>query len=105
MGALKTLHSLQLASNHLRTLESLHGLTECPSISVLDLSNNNLDGDGDALIALLQALPELSVLYLVGNPIVNQIRSYRKTLISKLPKLACVPPPAPALCHPPLPPI
>jgi dynein assembly factor 1 len=88
IGALKELHSLQLASNHLRTLESLHGLTECPSISVLDLSNNNLDGDGDSLIALLQALPDLSVLYLVGNPIVNQIRSYRKTLISKLPKLA-----------------
>jgi dynein assembly factor 1 len=88
MGALKTLHSLQLASNHLRTLDALAGLRECPALSVLDLSNNNLDGDGAALIELLQALPEISVLYLVGNPIVNQIRSYRKTLISKLPKLA-----------------
>jgi dynein assembly factor 1 len=93
MGALKTLHSLQLASNHLRTLDALAGLRECPALSVLDLSNNNLDGDGAALIELLQALPEISVLYLVGNPIVNQIRSYRKTLISKLPKLACAPPP------------
>eukprot|EP00241_Pyramimonas_parkeae_P012230 CAMPEP_0114240156 /NCGR_PEP_ID=MMETSP0058-20121206/8883_1 /TAXON_ID=36894 /ORGANISM="Pyramimonas parkeae, CCMP726" /LENGTH=283 /DNA_ID=CAMNT_0001352465 /DNA_START=944 /DNA_END=1795 /DNA_ORIENTATION=+ len=55
--------------------------------SVLDLSNNRLDGDGEQLLEILQALPQLSVLYLQGNPIVNKIRSYRKTLISRLHKL------------------
>lgn len=58
--------------------------------SVLDLSNNRLDGDGEQLLEILQALPQLSVLYLQGNPIVNKIRSYRKTLISRLHKLTYV---------------
>ena len=49
---------------------------------MLDISNNKLD-DVD-IIAVLEALPELKVLYLKGNPVVRKIPSYRKELISRL---------------------
>ena len=35
----------------------------------------------------LAALPNLCCVYLKGNPVVSCIRSYRKTLITRLPQL------------------
>ena len=32
-------------------------------------------------------MPDLRVVYLMGNPVVKSIRYYRKTLIVKIPKL------------------
>uniref|UniRef100_A0A7S0R4Q2 Dynein assembly factor 1, axonemal homolog n=1 Tax=Pyramimonas obovata TaxID=1411642 RepID=A0A7S0R4Q2_9CHLO len=84
---LTCLHTLQLANNFLPNIESISHLRECPSISVLDLSNNKIEGTYEELIELLKAMPNLSVVYLKGNPIVNNIKSYRKNLIASMPKL------------------
>lgn len=46
---------------------------------MLDLSHNRIE---DMLfVKVLAEMPELRVLVLTGNPIVNKIPSYRKTLI------------------------
>jgi hypothetical protein len=79
------LNTLHLAHNLLSSVEGIEGLLDCPSIHVLDLSHNKID-DPEILRVLIR-LPNLSVLYLHGNPVVSKIRSYRKVLISRLPKL------------------
>lgn len=40
------------------------------------------------VLEIFAGLPNLRCLYLKGNPVVDAIRSYRKTVISKLPGLA-----------------
>ncbi len=50
---------------------------------MLDLSNNRL-GDGEGVLNVLKELPHLAVLNLMGNPIVQKIPYYRKTMISTL---------------------
>lgn len=78
---LPELSTLNLAHNSLKTIESLKKLIECKRVSVLDLSNNRID---DILfVKILAQMPELRVLVLLGNPIVNEIPSYRKTLINE----------------------
>eukprot|EP00762_Andalucia_godoyi_P004401 ANDGO_08188.mRNA.1 Leucine-rich repeat-containing protein ODA7 len=83
-GCIK-LNTLCLAHNLLASPQSLDGLLECPSIHVLDLSHNKLEDP--AVLDTLVRMENLSVLYLVGNPVVNNIRHYRKTLISRIKKL------------------
>jgi dynein assembly factor 1 len=90
MQNLTSLHTLQLANNFLSSVAAISHLSECPSISVLDLSNNKIDGTWEELSEMLLTLPNLSVLYLQGNPIVNKIRFYRKNLIAKLAKLTYI---------------
>lgn len=51
--------------------------------SVLDLSDNEI-ADIE-LVDLLAQMPNLKVLYLKGNPVVANIKMYRRTLISRLP--------------------
>lgn len=54
-------------------------LKNCKNLSCLDLSNNRLD---DILIVkIFSEMPELRVLILTGNPVVNEIPSYRNTMI------------------------
>lgn len=78
---LPVLNTLNLSHNSLKTAESLHKLIECQMVSVLDLSYNRID---DILIVkVLAQMPELRVLVLTGNPVVNEIPSYRKTLINE----------------------
>lgn len=38
----------------------------------------------EELMAVLKAMPQLTCLYLKGNPIVSQVKNYRKTLVSSL---------------------
>ncbi|NWS72365.1 DAAF1 factor, partial [Crotophaga sulcirostris] len=85
LSCLKGLQTLQLAHNKLRTVEDVQHLQECPSISVLDLSHNNLSDPN--IIAILETMPNLRVLYLMGNPVINKIANYRKTLIVQLKQL------------------
>lgn len=76
---LPELNTLNLAHNCLKSADSLENLMECLTVSVLDLSHNRID---DILIVkVLSKMPELRVLVLTGNPVVNEIPSYRKTLI------------------------
>jgi len=86
LSPLKNLNTLLLSQNRLRSLEALKGLIDCPSISVLDISRNHIEDI--AIVDLLEeCLPNLRVLYLKENPVVSQIPSYRKTIISRLKNL------------------
>lgn len=75
------LSTLNLSHNSLKSIECLEKLIECKRVSVLDLSHNRID---DILVVkILAQMPELRVLVLTGNPVVNDIPSYRKTLINE----------------------
>jgi hypothetical protein len=50
--------------------------------SVLDLSDNEIEDI--KLVDLLEQMPNLKVLYLKGNPVVGNIKMYRRTLVSRL---------------------
>jgi dynein assembly factor 1 len=52
---------------------------------VLDLSHNKLD-DPD-ILGVFEQMPNLSVLNLMGNDAVREIRNYRKTLTARIPSL------------------
>jgi len=84
---LKNLSTLNLAKNCLSNSEDLEGLLECPSITNLDLSSNNID-DISVVENVLKKMPNLSALYLKGNPCVRKIKHYRKNLLSTMPQLA-----------------
>eukprot|EP00669_Euglena_mutabilis_P005532 TRINITY_DN1702_c0_g1_i1.p1 TRINITY_DN1702_c0_g1~~TRINITY_DN1702_c0_g1_i1.p1 ORF type:complete len:293 (+),score=43.98 TRINITY_DN1702_c0_g1_i1:267-1145(+) len=81
-----SLRTLTLKGNKLRDVEDVVHLAECPSITVLDLSENQLQ-DGSIVDVVLARMPNLAVLKLEGNPCIREIPHYRKTLISKLEKL------------------
>lgn len=83
LGNLKT---LQLARNRLSTPDDLRGLLECPSIEILDLSDNRIS-DPEAVLAVLCKMPKLGVLNLEGNPVIQNVINYRRTLITQIPTL------------------
>ncbi|XP_064315370.1 dynein axonemal assembly factor 1 isoform X1 [Phalacrocorax carbo] len=82
LSCLKVLQTLQIAHNKLQTVEDIQHLQECPSISVLDLSYNNLSDP--RIITILESMPNLHVLNLMGNQVIKKIANYRKTLIVRL---------------------
>lgn len=78
---LPQLNTLNLSHNALTSMSDLEQLVNCKTLSVLDLSYNRID---DVLIVkILSQMPELRVLTLTGNPVINDIPSYRKTLINE----------------------
>ncbi|XP_069724735.1 dynein axonemal assembly factor 1 isoform X1 [Phaenicophaeus curvirostris] len=85
LSCLTGLQTLQVAHNKLQTVEDVQHLQECPSISVLDLSYNSLSDPN--IITVLQTMPNLRVLYLMGNQVIRKIANYRKTLIVQLKEL------------------
>ncbi|XP_037265416.1 dynein assembly factor 1, axonemal isoform X1 [Falco rusticolus] len=85
LSCLKVLQTLQIAHNKLRTVEDIQHLQECPSISVLDLSYNNLSDP--SIITILETMPNLRVLNLMGNQVIKKITNYRKTFIVRLKQL------------------
>ena len=64
-------------------IESLKGLLECPSLSCVDLSENELS-DPAILEEVIYKMPELRVLYLHSNPVCKKIDHYRKKIISSI---------------------
>jgi dynein assembly factor 1 len=85
---MQELTTLLISHNHLKTAEDIRHVVELPSLQTLDLQSNRLDEeDPEALLSVLAGLPNLRVLYLQGNPVVNRIRHYRKTLVSRCPSL------------------
>mmetsp|Transcript_9339 Transcript_9339/g.13018 ORF Transcript_9339/g.13018 Transcript_9339/m.13018 type:complete len:331 (+) Transcript_9339:126-1118(+) len=82
---LDKLNTLIIHHNDIKETKSLQGLLDCPSIGVLDLSENKLAHE-DAL-DVLEKLPNLKVLYLKGNPFVKKMRNYRKRVTVRFPKL------------------
>ncbi|NXW36666.1 DAAF1 factor, partial [Phaetusa simplex] len=85
LSCLKVLQTLQIAHNKLQTVEDIQHLQECLSISVLDLSHNNLSDPN--VIPILETMPNLRVLNLMGNQLIKKIANYRKTLIVRLKQL------------------
>jgi dynein assembly factor 1 len=78
----------QVAGNSLREVGSLSALAGCGMLSSLDLTDNGLDGDAAALLALLARLPALRALYLqAGNPVASSLRPYRKSVVAALKEL------------------
>ncbi|XP_029374092.1 dynein axonemal assembly factor 1 [Echeneis naucrates] len=85
ISCLPELSTLQIAHNKLETLADIKHLSQCKGISVLDMSHNLLKDP--EILTVLEAMPELRVLYLIGNEVTNKIPNYRKTLIVRLKKL------------------
>lgn len=79
------LDSLYLKRNRIGKddLADLVGLLECPSLQCVELSNNYVMCP-EALEEVFVKMPNLRVLYLLGNDITKKIKSYRKTVISKI---------------------
>ncbi|XP_053728869.1 dynein axonemal assembly factor 1-like [Synchiropus splendidus] len=85
ISSLPELTTLQISHNKLKTLEDIAHLTDCLSLNVLDLSHNLLN-DPEMLL-VLEAMPQLRVLNLMGNEVVRKIPNYRKTMIVRLRQL------------------
>lgn len=79
------LNTLNIASNRLCELSGLEHLKELPTLRVLDMSSNRIEDP--KVLDILAEMPSLSVLYLKGNPVVEHIKPYRLTVLSKLPNL------------------
>ena len=83
------LESLQLKRNQIGVngLGDLLHLTRIKKLASLDLSNNFIDGNSEDFLKIIENCNNLSVLYLMGNPICAKIPNYRKTLIARLKNL------------------
>ena len=76
-----SLSSLNLGHNLLSTCESIVHVLEVPSIQTIDIQHNKIE-DANVL-DIFAAMPDLRVLYLMGNPVVKNIRNYRRTVVSR----------------------
>lgn len=85
ISCLPDLSTLQIAHNKLETVGDIEHLSQCLNISVLDLSHNLLH-DPD-ILPVLEAMPELRVLNLMGNEVMKKIPNYRKNMIVRLKQL------------------
>ncbi|XP_043099665.1 dynein axonemal assembly factor 1 [Puntigrus tetrazona] len=85
ISCLSELSTLQIAHNSLENVCDMEELSSCLSISVLDLSHNRISDP--ALICVLERMPDLRVLNLMGNKVIKKIPNYRKTLIVHLKQL------------------
>lgn len=85
ISCLPVLSTLQIAHNKLETVRDIEHLSQCLAISVLDMSHNLLYDP--EILNVLEAMPELRVLNLMGNEVVKKISNYRKTVIVRLKQL------------------
>uniref|UniRef100_A0A8C2UNV3 Dynein axonemal assembly factor 1 n=2 Tax=Chinchilla lanigera TaxID=34839 RepID=A0A8C2UNV3_CHILA len=82
LSCLPVLNTLQIAHNHLETVEDIQHLKECLNLCVLDLSHNKLSDP--EILSILESIPDLRVLNLMGNPVIKQIANYRRTVTVRL---------------------
>ncbi|KAG8513130.1 Dynein assembly factor 1, axonemal [Galemys pyrenaicus] len=82
LACLPVLNTLQMAHNHLETVEDIQHLKECLKLCVLDLSHNKLSDP--EILSVLESMPDLRVLNLMGNPVTKHIPSYRRTVTIRL---------------------
>jgi len=86
LHSLKKLETLDLSGNYIMTAKSIEKIRECPSITSLDLSSNEIEND-DRVLAYLHELPNLACLYLKNTTLALTSKNYRRRLIYILPKL------------------
>ncbi|XP_022255118.1 dynein assembly factor 1, axonemal-like, partial [Limulus polyphemus] len=79
LSCLPELHTLQISHNRLTSVDDVEHLKDCHNISVLDLSHNRLDDT--KILDVLGAMKSLRVLNLMGNPVIRNIKNYRKCCI------------------------
>lgn len=79
------LTTLNLAHNHISTREGVEHVLQVPSIQTIDLQHNKIEDP--SVVDVFAALPDLRVLYLMGNPAVKSIPNYRKTVVSRCKEL------------------
>eukprot|EP00878_Enallax_costatus_P014331 GHUV01014990.1.p1 GENE.GHUV01014990.1~~GHUV01014990.1.p1 ORF type:complete len:487 (+),score=179.60 GHUV01014990.1:553-2013(+) len=84
LSGLPNLRTLLLASNKLSKAADLQDLASCSSLVTLDLSGNQLSEP--AALELVIGLP-LALLKLQGNPLVSNVRHYRKVVVAGMPQL------------------
>ncbi|KAI5101470.1 dynein assembly factor 1, axonemal, partial [Silurus meridionalis] len=82
ISCLTELSTLQISHNKLESVSDLQGLCHCPSICVLDLSHNCINDP--EILTVLEKMPNLRVLNLMGNGVIKKIPNYRKSLILRL---------------------
>ncbi|KAI9009110.1 outer row dynein assembly protein [Hyaloraphidium curvatum] len=82
LGYLPCLETLDLSRNMLARAEDVEGVAGCAKLSVLELGYNRLAGE--ELIDILARMPSLAVLSLEENPIVRNVRGYRKAVLAAL---------------------
>ncbi|XP_040299353.1 dynein axonemal assembly factor 1 [Herpailurus yagouaroundi] len=82
LSCLPVLNTLQMAHNHLETVEDIQHLKECLKLCVLDLSHNKLSDP--EILSVLESMPDLRVLNLMGNPVIKHIANYRRTVTVRL---------------------
>ncbi|XP_039083719.1 dynein assembly factor 1, axonemal isoform X3 [Hyaena hyaena] len=82
LSCLPVLNTLQMAHNHLETVEDIQHLKECLKLCVLDLSHNKLSDP--EILSVLESMPDLRVLNLMGNPVTRHIANYRRTVTVRL---------------------
>ncbi|XP_011826697.1 PREDICTED: dynein assembly factor 1, axonemal [Mandrillus leucophaeus] len=82
LSCLPVLNTLQMAHNHLETVEDIQHLRECLTLCVLDLSHNKLSDP--EILSILESMPDLRVLNLMGNPVIRHIPNYRRTVTVRL---------------------
>lgn len=85
ISCLPGLSSLQIAHNKLETVGDVEHLSRCLALSTLDMSHNLLNDP--EILSVLEAMPELRTLNLIGNEVVKKIPNYRKTTIVRLKQL------------------
>jgi len=73
------------AHNNLTSSEDLEHILKIPSLMTLDVQHNRINDV--QILNILSQLPDLRVLYLMGNPVVKLIKYYRKTIIASCPNL------------------
>ncbi|KAL6259858.1 hypothetical protein P5V15_009768 [Pogonomyrmex californicus] len=79
--SLKFLNNLNLSHNYLRETADVEHLRLLHALSILDISHNKIDTCD--IVDILGDMKSLRVLTLTGNPVLKQIKMYRKTMILK----------------------
>ena len=87
MQHLQKLDNFYIAKNELSTVQDIENLLELKSLSLLDIQNNWFTENSDELLAFLNKMENLKVLYFKGNEICRSIPNYRRTMIIKLQNL------------------
>ena len=80
---MKKLTTLIMSNNNLTSADSISHVACLPNLHALDIQSNKIDDDPEAILKILEACPELRVVYLKGNDVVKKISHYRKTLVSR----------------------
>lgn len=85
LSHMKLLTSLNVSHNYLKTADDLRHVLEIPSLNSLDLQHNKIEDP--EIVDILAQLPDLRVVYLMGNPVVKFIKNYRRTVVARCPQL------------------